>query len=186
MKTTVPQEVVEFVALNSQKSSFFNSLHSQYLAKGFLSENQIKCVLNAIDRENNPKPQDPEAFTIKAGEVIRISKGFAKAFAQTNGFKTTLFNLEVVAVDRETPKAWRVKVKGSGIANGYCCACGLMLTDPISIQNNIGPVCAGRLGVSRADNLLMREIAMAALEREVTTDFVWIPKSVVKERYVKG
>lgn len=48
--------------------------------------------------------------------------------------------LAVLSLD---PKGFLLKW---GKDTGYCCICGILLTDETSVRNGIGPICAGRLG----------------------------------------
>jgi len=58
------------------------------------------------------------------------------------------------AADAETlPKLSEIAADPAGMARlygkrtGTCCCCGKTLTDPVSIENGIGPVCATRWGL---------------------------------------
>ena len=38
-------------------------------------------------------------------------------------------------------------IKAQGLRTGECCCCGRELTDPVSIERGIGPICAGRWNI---------------------------------------
>lgn len=47
--------------------------------------------------------------------------------------------------DRLTPE----QAAEFGRLYGQCCVCARLLTDPVSVERGIGPICEGRLGLSR-------------------------------------
>jgi hypothetical protein len=54
--------------------------------------------------------------------------------------EAVLETLRVASVDVKE------SVRNYGRITGHCSVCGLKLTDPISIERAIGPICEGRLG----------------------------------------
>lgn len=76
-------------------------------------------------------------------EVYKTRKGFlvAKSIDETTGEKTYLGKQGLTNLDHklslEEAKQW-------GRETGICCSCGAKLTDPISVENGIGPICASK------------------------------------------
>jgi Family of unknown function (DUF6011) len=69
--------------------------------------------------------------------TIQIGGEFRRARACTD---------EIVKVLQDVEARGLAAVKEIGIATGRCCVCSRMLTDPESIEQGIGPICADKAG----------------------------------------
>lgn len=175
------QTQIDFLEQNAHQN-FFRSLRDQYLSKGTLSPNQIRCLDNAIT--NSATPTAP-AFSLKAGELIEIKGWLAKQLEQQLALACFFRNLEITEVVSESPRAYSVKVKFVSKIASSCHCCGRDLDTEVSRATGIGPVCASRLGLPRP-TLATAQETLAALETIRNTigevGPVWIPKSQIVRR----
>jgi hypothetical protein len=179
-------EVVEW--LNNYKGNFefYLSLKSQLEAKGSLSEKQVDAVKRAIDKDvqrASKRTLSTSSQTVRlslsAGEILLISKFFARKLAEQAGAIRPHYVFEVLSVEAETEKAYKVKLRMTAQRTSHCGVCGLTLTNPESVAAGIGPICAENTGISFGANSSL-ELAEALKEtREIDT---WLPKSVIKSR----
>ncbi len=163
-------------------SEFYNSIKTQYLIKGQLSEKQIACVEKAISNEKAMGKNietGQSVFSLEVGETLVVSKAVANRIAAAAGYERGHRTIEVLAVEGETPKAYRAKVKLSARKTTHCGICGLKLENQESIKIGIGPICADRVSVSYSDISLEELAQKLAVTAEVIT---WIPKQSIKER----
>lgn len=80
-------------------------------------------------------------------------------------------------IERQTQKA--ILFKGTALLkpSNICCKCGRILTDPVSIELGIGPICAG---IDQRDSMSQEE--KDEYVRQFSTKYafnIWIPKSVI-------
>ncbi len=104
---------------------------------------RIKMEIAGVEFSRAPDTgRNPGAVYVKidgtyVGKILEGKFAPAAAFAQSeNGFE----RMQAVAAD---PSA---AAKAHGIKTGNCSCCGRLLTDPVSIANGIGPICADRFG----------------------------------------
>lgn len=183
------QEVFSWLENYQGNFDFLLSLKAQLLVKGYLSDKQLAAAERCMQREKQPKLEAVKAapsFSIKAGQVLEVNKGFAKKIAKTNGSSKTFFNFEVLEVKAETAKAFLIRTKASAKVTSHCCVCGRTLTDPSSILSGIGPICADNAGIPHGNV----EVTKAALEEIATKEVeveTWIPKSTIKNlQFIKN
>lgn len=159
---------------------FYVSLKQQLASKGKLSEMQIEAVRRAIarDHERSQRKPDPAQFSIKSGQCIRVSKGFAKEIAERAGLTRPHYVMEVIACESETERAYKLRLKLSAHRTTHCCICGLLLTNAESVSAGIGPICAEKVSVSFSTNALQELSSQLKTTQEVST---WIPKRAIKE-----
>ena len=90
--------------------------------------------LTSVSAQNGP---------MYGGEaIVEMLKGVNEVQVLINGFeydKGAIYKL--TAGDRMTLE----QAKLFGVETGLCCVCGILLTDPKSVANGIGPVCAKRV-----------------------------------------
>jgi hypothetical protein len=153
---------------------FYLSLQRQLSTNGGLSPRQWECVTRAIEKAALPKPA--RTFSLAVGEVLIVTKFFAHIIGKQTGLTRPHFAVEVVAVEAETEKAYKVQVKLSAQRTSHCCVCGKTLTNPRSVAAGIGPICGGYYEV---DNL---EALAEKLRTVEATANLWIPKGQIKER----
>ena len=95
-------------------------------------------------------------------------------FIRKNGLGSAFIEGEIT---RQTKKA--VQFEGNAMIkpSTICCKCGRMLTDPVSIELGIGPICAG---VDQRD-LMSQEDKDEYVRKYSTAHPIncWIPKSVI-------
>lgn len=117
--------------------------------------------------------------TVKAGQTIKISKGFAAGLTEKGITPKLVFNLEVTEAVKETERAILVKFKASSKAVGHCVCCGRILTDAYSIAANVGETCAKNWGIKRDTTDATKKELSKILD--TITGESWIPKSCIKE-----
>lgn len=160
--------------------SFYLSLRNQLHYNGCLSEKQWACLTREVEKKNAPKAAVPaRVFSLNVGTTIIVTKFFAQIIGRDTGLNRPHFSLEVLGVEGETEKAYKLTGKLSAHRTAHCCVCGLALTNPVSVQAGIGPICADRYEVSTVEQLQ----AKLATEYK-TTLTLWVPKSQIKERKV--
>lgn len=177
------QKVLTYVENYNGNFDFLVSLKAQLIVKGYLSDKQLAAAERCMNREQQPKqsPIQPVArtFSIKPGQVLEVSKGFAAKIAEKNGSQHTFFNFEVLEIKAETAKAILVRTKASAKVTSQCCVCGRSLTDPASILSGIGPVCADNTGIPHGDVEVTKAALEALASKEVEVE-TWIPKVTIK------
>lgn len=87
--------------------------------------------------------------------------------------------IEVIEVERETAKAILVIGTAKIRPSSHCWKCGLPLTDPVSIELGIGPICAG---IDQRDSMSQKDkdeyVKRFSTEHPIKT---WIPKRYLKD-----
>lgn len=169
-----PAEVA-FLESYSGNFDFYLSLRSQFQRNGDLSERQWESLTRAVAKAAAPKP--PRTFTLMVGETLILNKFFAHIIGRDTGLNKPHFAIEVLEVQAESEKAWKIKGRLSAQRTSYCCVCGLRLTNAVSVLAGIGPICADRYEVSSTEELH----AKLQTQYKATVE-IWIPKSQVKER----
>jgi hypothetical protein len=106
-------------------------------------------------------------YGLKPGDVIIVGKWIANQIATKSGYTRPHYAFEVVAIEAETDKAFKLKVKLSAQKTVYCGVCGIKLTNPESVTIGIGPICAEKSGIN---------YELGALGSLST----WLPKSSIK------
>jgi SNF2 family DNA or RNA helicase len=98
-------------------------------------------------------------------------------FARRNGMSSTL--LEVTEIIRNTQKAYQISGNAMVRPSTTCWKCGKVLTDPVSIELGIGPVCAG---IDQRDSMTQEEkdAYIKEFSSKNTVSGLWIPKSVIE------
>lgn len=187
------EQQVAFLTANTW-SNFFSGLLSQYNRKGGLSERQIVCIDESMQKDKdlpvapmpNQVPNAPRVFSIKVGEQIEIKRGTANRLKREKILMMFFHNLEVVEVLDETPRGYKLNVRFVSSVCTNCHNCGLPLDTDISRACGIGPVCAKKnFGVKRptVENAqeVLKLLDKYCLEVGVV-EKVWIPKSQIISR----
>ena len=106
----------------------------------------------ALPKVELPRETVPVGFYFLENEVYKVkaskndptgTRRYAYIF-KTDGTNKGHYDYEKGAIYRLTP-AHQITVEQAariGHATGVCCICGRELSDPVSVQNGIGPVCA--------------------------------------------
>lgn len=162
---------------------FYLDLKRQFEAKGGLSEKQWAAITRAVERECTPRKSttwgNDREFTYKAGDILLLKRWGAKVLAQNAGVVRPHFVVEVLETLAETPKAVRLRLRLSAQRTSHCGICGIALTNPHSVDAGIGPICAGRAGVSYGEKSLDE---LAEQLREVGEVETWLPAGAIKEK----
>jgi len=98
-------------------------------------------------------------------------------FVTRSGFGSTLIEGEV---EKQTEKA--ILFSGNAVLkpSNICCKCGRILTDPVSIELGIGPICAG---IDQRDSMTQAEKDEYVRKFSATHSVKgWIPKSAIMNR----
>jgi hypothetical protein len=77
---------------------------------------------------------------------VQASRESGNLYAKRLNTETAKFEYEAGALRNIKPsdKMTLAEAKEFGIETGICCVCGAFLTDPNSVAEGIGPVCASR------------------------------------------
>lgn len=172
------QEIFSWIEGYNGNFDFILSLKTQLLVKGYLSDKQISAAERCMKKDKPTLPKGPN-LSLKPGQVLEVTKGFAKKIAEKNSSSATFFNFEVIEVLAETAKALLIKTKASAKVTSHCCVCGRELTDPASIMSGIGPICAENNNLPHGDVDLTKAMLEEMASKEVQLE-TWIPKSAIK------
>ena len=84
-------------------------------------------------------------YYCEKGELVRVKKA-----RQTGNLYANRLNKETIKFDYERGLIYRLvkrmtleEAEAFGQAYGFCCVCGLMLTNAKSVKLGIGPICRG-------------------------------------------
>ena len=155
------------------KSDFFKSMLER-LQKGYqLTENMLKALDGAIEREErNTNP-------IKERKQLQMTKWWMRK----QGFHSMVLNVEI---EVETMKGYKVKGYCDVMKGCWCMRCGKELKQPASFTLGYGPDCAKKMGIPYPKSLnsmtadeieKYREDLLGKLKDQVFEG--WIPKSQV-------
>jgi hypothetical protein len=172
----------EIAWLDAYKGTFdfYLSLKAQYAKKGKLSPAQISAVQKAMVRDQErAAPKPAQSFSITPGTVIIVGKWLAKEIAQKAGSPRAHHALEIVSVLGETERAYKLKVKLSAQRTSFCGVCGKPLSNPESVADGIGPICAQKWDLPSSNLLALADALNLMRLVEVET---WVPKATIKER----
>jgi hypothetical protein len=122
-------------------------------------------------------------YSLNPGDIIVVGKWIAKKIAEKSGYSRPHYAFEIMEVEAETEKAFRLKVKLSAYKTVYCGVCGIKLTNPESIAIGIGPICADKSGISYEFGALD---SLAEKLRVTTIVSTWLPKSSIKSETKKS
>lgn len=168
---------VEWLDNYSGNFPFYISLKTQFKWKGTLSPKQWASVTKALNQSNTPKHVTVKEFTIKVGQLIRVSRFGAKLISNKSGYTAKHFIFEVTQVLNETDKAYHLTLKFSAKKTSHCSICGLFLENPESVKAGIGPICAEKMGLS------FSQVSLEELSTKLTTMqsvTLWFPKTLIK------
>src|SRR6516225_7285704 len=105
-------------------------------------------VLHFPNFSFSPDRRDPNVIWVNSKSHTN-DRGLPAAFGKISNGKFSPFRIstpeivaEIQTVAADPSKASRI----SGQNFGICCCCGATLTDPVSIENGIGPICAENWG----------------------------------------
>ena len=107
---------------------------------------RIKVTINGITLSPAPATgRNPGAIYVKDNGLYvgKISEGVFAPGRDFGNDPTTLVRLQEIAAN---PLA---AAQAHGHQTGDCSCCGRTLTDPSSVANGIGPICAGKFGWGR-------------------------------------
>ncbi len=177
------QEVIAWLNNYEGTFEFYNSLKQQLETRQTLSPKQVDAVRRAIARDSNQKQVSAKPTVVEndlTGKVIIVTKKFAKEIAAKAGLAHPHYAMEVLSVEAETAKAYKLNVRMTAFKTGRCSCCGLTLTDPQSVAIGIGPECADKRGIPHGD--LSIELLEGQLSATQTVN-TWIPKYAIKEKH---
>lgn len=87
-------------------------------------------------------------YRTPSGTIYRVqaSRESVNLYAKRLNAVTAKFEYEAGALRNIKPadKMTLAEAKAFGVETGICCVCGAFLTDPNSVAEGIGPVCASR------------------------------------------
>lgn len=96
------------------------------------------------DAYANRAPEGEGAFQTAQGFfLVRKAKGSGNLYAMRllAGQRPEYVRGAIYGI-READRMTLVQAKAAGVATGYCMKCARFLSDPVSVENGIGPVCA--------------------------------------------
>lgn len=186
-QNNVPDYIAAWLYRYNGDFDFYESLRSQLMSKGYLSELQIAAVHRAIDRDANKIKGifEKKDFTYKPGDKIEIKNWIANQLAAQCQIKMFFRNLEIKEILDETKKAIQVKIQFLSCIASSCHCCGKKLDTEISRACGIGPVCAVHIGLDRPtienSQETLRLLDEFAKRVGILGPF-WIPKRQIKRR----
>lgn len=117
------------------------------------------------------------------GLVIEVKNWYAKKFAENTNSPLAFKNMKILAVYKESDKAYLVDCEYFAGISVSCGVCGAALTNKISQAASIGPVCAAKFGLARMNKsnaeAIMKEINEKCAKIGIAKQ-QWIPKSQIK------
>lgn len=144
------------VIASDKQVAFINSLLGERVFSGEVdfanltskgASDLIGQLLNA-PRKTTSEPLAVGMYQLANGDIYRVQASrengnlYAKRLDLIDGFVYEQGAIrKVKASDRMTLE----QAKLFGVETGFCCVCGIFLTDPKSVANGIGPVCAKRV-----------------------------------------
>lgn len=142
------------VLASDKQVAFINSLLSERVFSGEVDFANLtsKMASDLIGQLLNAPKQvstlSVGMYRTADGEIYRVQASretgrlYAKHLDLINGFEYEAGAIfKITASDRMTLE----QAKLFGVETGFCCVCGILLTDPKSVQAGIGPVCAKRV-----------------------------------------
>jgi len=147
-------QAVTFAATYTGSFGFLVDMKAKVEAGEALSPNMVAAILRCASRERPATPKAPKAVEVTEGmyrtadgtvfKVQRAVNGSGRLYAKRlteDGFEYAQGAVYRLTADEkmtlDEAKAW-------GVLYGTCCVCGRTLTDETSIEQGIGPVCAGK------------------------------------------
>jgi hypothetical protein len=143
------------VLASDKQVAFINSLLGERVFSGEVDFANLtsKMASDLIGQLLNAPKQASSILSVGMyrtadGEIYRVQESretgrlYAKHLDLINGFEYAPGALRTItAGDRMTLE----QARAFGVETGFCCVCGIFLTDPKSVANGIGPVCAKRV-----------------------------------------
>jgi hypothetical protein len=147
-------DILEKLETEGRLSGFTRGLLDRYRLTGGISEKQITCVLRpALNREDLPSPEIVPAghYALKTDDgddyFVRVWRGkrnpmFVRAYL-LHGPNEERVNAQTVCdrIVAQNPADCAIRY---GMLIGKCCICNIRLTNWLSRELGIGPVCGGR------------------------------------------
>jgi len=142
------------VLASDKQVAFINSLLSERVFSGevdfanLTSKGASDLIGQLLNAPKQVSTLSVGMYRTPDGEIYRVQASretgrlYAKHLDLINGFEYEAGAIfKITASDRMTLE----QAKLFGVETGFCCVCGILLTDPKSVQAGIGPVCAKRV-----------------------------------------
>jgi hypothetical protein len=142
------------VLASDKQVAFINSLLSERVFSGevdfanLTSKGASDLIGQLLNAPKQVSTLSVGMYRTADGEIYRVQASretgrlYAKHLDLINGFEYEAGAIfKITASDRMTLE----QAKLFGVETGFCCVCGILLTDPKSVQAGIGPVCAKRV-----------------------------------------
>jgi hypothetical protein len=142
------------VLASDKQVAFINSLLSERVFSGevdfanLTSKGASDLIGQLLTAPKQASTLAVGMYQLANGEIYRVQASretgrlYAKHLDLINGFEYEAGAIyKITAGDRMTLD----QAKLFGVETGFCCVCGILLTDPKSVANGIGPVCAKRV-----------------------------------------
>jgi hypothetical protein len=139
---------------SEKQVSFINSLLGERVFSGVVdvatltSKGASDLIGQLLNAPKQASTLEVGMYQLANGEIYRVQASretgrlYAKHLDLINGFEYEVGAIyKLTAGDRMTLE----QAKLFGVETGFCCVCGIFLTDPKSVANGIGPVCAKRV-----------------------------------------
>jgi hypothetical protein len=142
------------VLASDKQVAFINSLLSERVFSGevdfatLTSKGASDLIGQLLNAPKQMSSLSLGMYRTADGEIYRVHESretgrlYAKRLDLINGFeyaKGAIYTLTL------SDKMTLEQAKAFGVETGFCCVCGIFLTDPKSVANGIGPVCAKRV-----------------------------------------
>lgn len=155
--------------MNTPQHSFHNIVQLFNTAKQKLQRAKMQIDVDGVQFTISAAPatgKNPGCLYVKRGEDY-LGKIYPNASYQGN-----LNHIEALRKLDENPVDRAIM---HGKQTGYCCFCGIALTDPRSVAMGYGPICAGNWGLPWGDE------KAAAMQVDVT-DLVQMAEDAAEQR----
>jgi len=101
--------------------------------------------LEANLRAGLPTPTQPGVYRLNGQlYMVKIGRQSKRPYAMRDVNGTWEYAPSVIGELRTVDALTLEQAKAYGRATGYCACCGRFLSDPVSVEHGIGPICEGR------------------------------------------
>ena len=136
------QETAEPVYGELSRSFLSASEHLKWPKLRLVTENGQRVVLSRC----GPNSRTPGHVNVTDGGPFGANTYFGRIDPEGRAFLRDTAKGDVEELLGRFDADPDGEIKEQGARTGNCCCCGRELTDPVSVANGIGPVCAGRWG----------------------------------------
>ena len=149
------ERIVQYMRDNAVGNAFLTSVLTQYDRLGRLSDKQWDAVERSMNRPARVVQANPVTeigMYVKDGVAFRVKRStqgrlYASRYNPLGLTKSDRFVFEGGAIFRLSAdnRMTLAEAQQAGHEFGICCVCGAELSDPVSVERGIGPICVQRI-----------------------------------------